>query len=126
MDCIDTLSEAIQTRDPDLIAVPLADDVVFSSPVSHLPYIGKDLAAPALATIIGAFDKITNINQIAGTRRGDYLLIFRGTSLRTEIICCLIAKLNKDKKVDGISLFARPLRAVIHLAEVVGNAMNQQ
>lgn len=121
---LSTLSEVIQNRDMTSIAPLLADDVVFNSPIAHRAYVGNAQATPALVAAVCALDKISHVRKVAGNNENEYLLLYRGTSLSTEIVCCLVVHLNAHKKIDRLVLFVRPLRAITRLAEAVGNSEN--
>jgi hypothetical protein len=57
---------AIESADPDAAAAQLADDVVFRSPVVHVPYTGRAAVRQILAAVMTVFEDFRYTAEYAG------------------------------------------------------------
>jgi ketosteroid isomerase-like protein len=117
--------KAVESRDLDAVAALLADDVVFTSPVTFKPYPGKAITATILRGALRVFEDLTYIREIANPDGRDHAFVFTATVAGKQLQGCDFVHFDDDGKIDEITVMVRPLSAAQALGEAVGAQSEQ-
>ncbi|MDL5198809.1 nuclear transport factor 2 family protein [Streptomyces sp. ALI-76-A] len=119
------LRKAIGSGDQDAVAALLADDVVFTSPVTFKPYPGKTITAAILCGALRVFEDFTYIRKIANSDGRDHAFVFTATGVGKQIEGCDFLHFDDDGKIDEFTVMVRPLSAAQALGEAMGTQLEQ-
>jgi hypothetical protein len=111
---------AVEARDEAAIEALLADNVVFTSPVTFKPYSGKPITAAILRGVIRIFEDFRYVREIADRDGRDHALIFEATVAGKRITGCDFLHVNDDSLIDDLMVMVRPLSGATVLAEAMG------
>lgn len=117
--------KAVESGDLDAVAALLADDVVFTSPVTFKPYPGKAITAAILRGVLRVFEDFTYIREIANSDGRDHAFVFTATVTGKQIQGCDFLHFDDDGKIDEITVMVRPLSAAQALGEAMGAQFEQ-
>ncbi|WP_329446508.1 nuclear transport factor 2 family protein [Streptomyces canus] len=117
--------KAAESGDLDAVAALLADDVVFTSPVTFKPYPGKAITATILCGALRVFEDLTYIREIANPDGRDHAFVFTATVAGKQLQGCDFVHFDDDGKIDEITVMVRPLSAAQALGEAVGAQSEQ-
>ncbi|MFI6440071.1 nuclear transport factor 2 family protein [Streptomyces sp. NPDC050759] len=117
--------KAIENGDADAVAALLADDVVFTGPVTVESYPGKAITAAILRGALLIYEDITYIREIANPDGRNHAFVFTATVAGKQIQGCDLLHVDCDGKIDEITVMVRPLSAAQAVAEAAG-ALSEQ
>ncbi|MFJ8787106.1 nuclear transport factor 2 family protein [Streptomyces sp. NPDC102476] len=117
--------KAVESGDVDAVAARLADDVVFTSPFTFKPYLGKAITATILRGALRVFEDLTYIREIANPDGRDHAFVFTATVAGKQLQGCDFVHFDDDGKIDEITVIVRPLSAAQALGEAVGAQSEQ-
>ncbi|MFF0095491.1 nuclear transport factor 2 family protein [Streptomyces canus] len=117
--------KAVESGDLDAVAALLADNVVFTSPVTFKPYPGKAITAAILRGVLRVFEDFTYIREIANPDGRDHAFVFTATVTGKQIQGCDFLHFDDDGKIDEITVMVRPLSAAQALGEAMGAQFEQ-
>jgi hypothetical protein len=115
--------KAVEERDEAAIQAMLADTVVFTSPVSFKPYIGKPITAALLRGVLRVFEDFHYVREIHDANGRDHAFVFEtrisGGSAKL-VTGCDFLHFNDDGLIDDFMVMVRPLSGTTALAEAMG------
>jgi hypothetical protein len=114
--------KAVEAGDHAAMTALLADDVVFTSPVTFKPYPGKAITSAILHGVLRIFEDFAYVREIADPNGRDHALVFTTTVNGKKITGCDFLHVNDEGKIDDFMVMVRPLSGANALAE----AMNAQ
>ncbi|WP_060904972.1 nuclear transport factor 2 family protein [Streptomyces scabiei] len=117
--------KAVESGDLDAVAALLADDVVFTSPVTFKPYPGKAITAAILRGVLRVFEDFTYIREIANPDGRDHAFVFTATVAGKKLQGCDFLHFDADGKIDEFTVMVRPLSAAQALGEAMGAQFEQ-
>lgn len=112
--------KAIEDRDEAALAVLLAEDVVFISPVAFKPYPGKPITKAILRGVLRVFEDFRYVREIADPSGRDHALLFEATVAGKALTGCDFLHFDDDGLIDELMVMVRPLSAANALAEAMG------
>jgi ketosteroid isomerase-like protein len=112
--------KAVENGDLDAVAVLLADDVVFTSPVAFKPYPGKAITPATLRAVTQAFENFTYVREIANPDGRDHAFVFTASVAGKKLQGCDFLHFDEDGKIDDFTVMVRPLSAAHALSEAMG------
>jgi len=112
--------KAVEAGDHDAIEALLADDVVFTSPVTFTPYPGKPITAAILRGVSRVFEDFRYVREIGSADGRDHALLFTARVGERELHGCDFLHLDDDGLIDDLTVMVRPLSATKALAEAMG------
>jgi hypothetical protein len=119
---IERWEQVVKCRDLDLLDQLLADDVVFESPVTHTPQIGRAITRAYLVSAL----QVLNSPEFRYVRRwfGEQsaVLEFQTRLAGLMINGVDIISWNSEDRINRFKVMIRPLRAI----NAVHQAMGQQ
>ena len=111
---------AVEARDEEAIAALLADDVVFTSPVTFTPYPGKATTAAILRAVMRVFEDFHYVREIADIDGQDSALIFKAVVSGKQVNGCDFLHVNDKGLIDDFTVMVRPLSAAVAVSEAMG------
>jgi hypothetical protein len=111
---------AVERRDLAAVGELLAAQVVFHSPVTFHPFLGRDTVTRLLAEVIEVFEDFRFTDELA--MDGAHALIFRANVAGTEREIEGIDLLRFDEQglIADFTVMLRPLSALVPFAQAMG------
>jgi hypothetical protein len=111
---------AVERKDLPAVGELLAEQIVFHSPVTFHPFIGRQTVTRLLAEVIEVFEDFRFTDELA--MDGAHALIFRagvaGSDRQIEGIDLL--RFDADGLIDDFTVMLRPLSALVPFAQATG------
>jgi hypothetical protein len=103
----------------DIAAVPelLAEDIVFHSPVTFHPYIGREVVSQLLEVVFRTFEDFQYTDELE--MDGGHALIFRTAVGGREIEGIDLFRLGEDGLIADFTVMLRPLSGLMPFAQVM-------
>jgi hypothetical protein len=111
---------AVQRRDLPAVGELLAQDIVFHSPVTFHPFVGRETVTALLAQVIQVFEDFRFTDELQSD--GAHALIFRATVAGTdrEIEGIDLLRFDADGLICDFTVMLRPLSALAPFAQAMG------
>ena len=111
---------AVERRDLTAVGELLAAQVVFHSPVTFHPFLGRDTVTRLLAEVIEVFEDFRFTDELA--MDGAHALIFRANVAGTEreIEGIDLLRFDADGLIADFTVMLRPLSALVPFAQAMG------
>jgi hypothetical protein len=108
---------AVESHDIEAALALLADDVVFQSPAVHKAYVGRDVVALLLRTVVTVFEDFEYVVEMSDGPQT--LLVFRARvgDKRVEGVDQL--RVDAQGRVTHLTVFVRPLSGLLALADAM-------
>lgn len=122
---IDAWHVLAKDRNPRALAVLLADDAVFHSPVVHTPQQGRALASRYLsaALMILGNESFRYVREIRGER--DALLEFELELDGVQVNGVDLIRWNDGQQITDFKVMIRPLKAIQAVQQKMGELLAQ-
>jgi len=108
---------AVQRGDVEAAAQLLAPDVVFHSPVTFHPFVGRDTVSGLLALVAQTFEDFRYTDELEAD--GAHALIFRASVAGRELEGIDLLRLGADGLISDFSVMLRPLSGLLPFAEAM-------
>lgn len=107
----------VESRDLDAIGELLAPDVVFHSPVTFHPFIGRDPVRRLIGEVAQVFEDFRYTDELAS---GDvHALIFRAAVGERELEGMDLLRIGADGLIVDFTVMLRPLSGLVPFAEAM-------
>jgi ketosteroid isomerase-like protein len=112
--------EAVERRDLEAVGELLAPEIVFHSPVTFHPFLGRDTVRRLLAEVIQVFEDFRFTDELE--MDGVHALIFRANVAGTEreIEGIDLLRFDDEGLVCDFTVMLRPLSALVPFAQAMG------
>ena len=109
---------AVERWDIEAISQLLAEDVVFHSPVTFHPYVGREAVTALLGLVAQTFENFRYTDEL----RVDGLeaLVFRASVADRELEGIDLLRFNEDGLIADFTVFVRPLSGLVPFAQAMG------
>jgi ketosteroid isomerase-like protein len=111
---------AVERRDLPAVGELLAEDIVFHSPVTFHPFLGRETVTALLAEVLQVFEEFRFTDELA--MQVAHALIFRaivaGTEREIEGIDLL--RFDDEGRIADFTVMLRPLSALVPFAQAMG------
>jgi hypothetical protein len=111
---------AVEQRDEAAIQAMLAEAVVFTSPVSVQPYVGKSVTAAILLAVLRVFENFHYVREIADSGGRDCALVFETTVSGNTLTGCDFLHFDDEGLIDDFMVMLRPLSGAAALSDALG------
>jgi hypothetical protein len=118
MSAHDAFRAAAEAGDHAAMVAALAPDAVLNSPVSFKPFEGREAVSRLFGILLETFEDFRYTDEFSAD--GKSALVFRARVGDRELEGLDLFRFNEDGLVAELTVMARPLSAVIALAEAVG------
>jgi hypothetical protein len=108
---------AVEKGDLDAAAELLAEDIVFHSPVTFHPFVGREMVTRLLGEVIQVFEDFRYTDELRAD--GAHALIFRATVAGKEIEGLDLLRMNARGEIADFTVMLRPLSALVPFAQAM-------
>jgi hypothetical protein len=110
---------AVERSDLEAVRELLAPDIVFHSPVTFHPFIGRDTVAQLLALVADTFEDFRYTDElIAGD--GAHALIFRAGIGGKDLEGVDLLRFDQQGLIVDFTVMLRPLSGLVPFAQAMG------
>jgi limonene-1,2-epoxide hydrolase len=109
---------AVESEDIEAAVALLAPDVVFHSPVTFHPFLGKETVSALLRLVAQTFENFRYTDELSG--EGSHALIFRASIAGKELEGIDLLRLNEQGLIVDFTVMLRPLSGLIPFAQAMG------
>ena len=109
---------AVERLDLEAVRELLAPDIVFHSPVTFHPFIGRDTVAQLLALVAQTFEDFRYTDELVAD--GAHALIFRASVAGKELEGVDLLRLDSQGLIADFTVMLRPLSGLIPFAQAMG------
>jgi hypothetical protein len=110
--------EAVERSDLDAVRQLLARDIVFHSPVTFHPFLGRDTVTRLLELVAQTFEDFRYTDELAG--EGTHALIFRAAIAGKELEVIDLLRFDEHGLIADFTVMLRPLSGLIPVAQAMG------
>lgn len=120
MSTTDRYRAAVERRDLAAVGDLLAPQIVFHSPVTFHPFLGRDTVTRLLAEVIQVFEDFRFTDELE--MDGAHALIFRATVAGSgrEIEGIDLLRFDEQGLIVDFTVMLRPLSALVPFAQAMG------
>ena len=109
---------AIEGWDIDAVSELLAEDIVFHSPVTFHPFVGRETVAGLLALVAETFEDFRYTGELQAD--GAHGLIFQASVSGREIEGIDLLRLDAEGLIAEFTVLLRPLSGLVPFAQAMG------
>jgi hypothetical protein len=117
--------KAVEAKDLAAASALLADDVIFSSPVSFKPYTGREQVGWILATVATVFEDFTYVDEVEDSGRSS-MLRFRARIGDRALEGVDLIELDGAGQIRTLTVMVRPLSALQALGAAMAERFGQR
>ena len=118
----DAFRNAVESGDKQAMAAAMAPDVVFNSPVKHVPFEGREAVEVLFTALLETFEDFRYTDEFDAAD-GSRALIFRARVGDRELEGIDILRFDDAGLVADFTVMVRPLTGAMALAEAVGRKL---
>jgi SnoaL-like domain len=108
---------AVERGDVEAAAQLLAPDIVFHSPVTFHPFVGRDTVSGLLGLVAQTFEDFRYTDELEAD--GAHALIFRASVGGRELEGIDLLRFDADGLISDFSVMLRPLSGLLPFAEAM-------
>jgi hypothetical protein len=109
---------AVERKDLEAVGELLAEEIVFHSPVTFHPFLGRETVTRLLAEVVQVFEDFRFTDELR--MDGAHALIFRATVAGKEIEGIDLLRFDDDGLIADFTVMLRPLSAFMLFAQAMG------
>ena len=110
--------EAVERQDIDAASELLAEDVVFHSPVTFHPFVGRDTVTRLLAEVAQVFVDFRYTDELESD--GAHALVFRASVAGKELEGIDLLRFDAGGLITDFTVLVRPMSGLVPFAQAVG------
>ncbi len=114
---------AVEQWDIDAISALLAPEIVFHSPVTFHPFIGRETVTALLGIVAETFKDFRYTDELHSD--GAHALIFRAAVGDREIEGIDLLRFDEQGLIADFTVLLRPLSALVPFAQAMGERVAQ-
>jgi hypothetical protein len=109
---------AVESRDIESVRELFAEEIVFHSPVTFHPFIGRDTVMRLLGLVAETFEDFRYTDELEVD--GAHALIFRASVGGREVEGVDLLRIDDQAEIVDFTVMLRPLSGLIPFAEAMG------
>jgi hypothetical protein len=109
---------AVERQDIEAVRELLAPDIVFHSPVTFHPFVGRDTVMALLTLVSQTFEDFRYTDEL--TVDGAHALIFRASAAGKELEGIDLLRFDQEGLIEDFTVMLRPLSGLIPFAQAMG------
>jgi hypothetical protein len=109
---------AVESWDLEAVSALLAPDVVFHSPVTHHPFIGRETVSALLTLVSQTFEDFRYTDELE--MDGGHALIFRARVGDRDLEGIDLLRFDDEGLIADFTVMIRPLSGLIPFAQAMG------
>ena len=106
---------AVEEHDIDAATELFAEDIVFHSPVTFHPFIGRETVTHLLTIVAGTFENFRYTDELESDRA--HALIFRAEVDGRELEGIDLLRLDDDGRICDFTVMIRPMSGLMPFAQ---------
>ncbi len=110
---------AVESEDIDAARALLAEDIVFHSPATFHPFIGKETVGRLLEIVSETFEDFRYTDELQAPG-GLHALIFRAAIGGREIEGLDLLRLDDEGLIEDFTVMLRPISGLVPFAQAMG------
>jgi ketosteroid isomerase-like protein len=110
---------AVEQGDIDAASELLAADVVFHSPATFYPFVGRETVSRLLGLVAQTFEDFRYTDELAAVD-GAHALIFRASVAGRELEGIDLLRFDDDGLIADFTVMVRPISALMPFAQAMG------
>jgi hypothetical protein len=114
---------AVERLDIDAATELLAPGIVFHSPATFHPFVGRETVARLLQIVAQTFEDFRYTDELHG--EGSHALVFRASIAGKELEGLDLLRFDEDGLIADFTVMLRPLSGLIPFAQAVGERVTQ-
>jgi hypothetical protein len=114
---------AVETLDIDAAGQLLADDVVFHSPATFHPFVGRETVTQLLGLVAQTFEDFRYTDELRAD--GAHVLVFRAAIGGRELEGIDLLRLDEDGLIADFTVMLRPISGLLPFAQAMGEKVAQ-
>ncbi len=114
---------AVERLEIDAIGPLLAEDVVFHSPVTFHPFIGRETVAKLISLVAETFEDFRYTDELEGGE-AMHALIFRASVAGRELEGIDLLRLDEAGLICDFTVMVRPLSGLVPFARAMGEKVS--
>jgi SnoaL-like protein len=118
MGTVERYREAVQSKDIGAVGELLAPEIVFHSPVTFHPFIGRETVTALLGQVVQVFEDFRFTDELAAA--GAHALIFRASVGEKQIEGIDLLRFDEQALIADFTVMLRPLSALVPFAQAMG------
>jgi hypothetical protein len=118
MSTAESYRAAVERKDLEAVGELFAPDIVFHSPVTFHPFLGRDTVEQLLGEVVQVFEDFRFTDELE--MDGAHALIFRATVAGKEIEGIDLLRFNDDDQIVDFTVMLRPMSALVPFAQAMG------
>ena len=119
----DDFRAGVEARDHDAMVEALSPDVVFHSPITFKPFVGREAVGGLLGVVMGTFEDFRYTDELDAD--GTKALVFQARVGDRQVEGLDLLRFDEADKIADFTVMVRPLSAAMALAEAVGRGLEQ-
>jgi hypothetical protein len=109
---------AVERQDIEAVGRLLAEDVVFHSPVTFHPFVGRETVTRLIGEVAQVFEGFRYTDELEVD--GAHALIFRATVAGREVEGVDLLRFDGQGLIADFTVMVRPLSGLLALAQAMG------
>jgi len=109
---------AVERQDIEAAAALLAPDIVFHSPVTFHPFVGRDTVTRLLTIVAQTFENFRYTDELETD--GAHALIFRADVAGKELEGIDLLRVDDQGLIADFTVMVRPLSGLVPFAQIMG------
>jgi hypothetical protein len=114
---------AVEALDIDAASELLAPDVVFHSPATFHPFVGRDTVTKLLTLVAQTFENFRYTDELQTD--GAHLLVFRASIGGRELEGIDLLRFNDEGLIADFTVMLRPISGLLPFAQAMGEKVAQ-
>ncbi len=108
---------AVERGDLEAAGELFAEDIVFHSPVTFHPFVGRDTVTRLLGEVVQVFEDFRYTDELL--TEGAHALIFRASVADKEIEGVDLLRMNAQGEIADFTVLLRPLSGLVLFAQAM-------
>jgi hypothetical protein len=111
---------AVEREDIDAVSALLAPEIVFHSPATFHPFVGRETVTRLLTIVLHTFEDFRYTDELENTGDGTHALIFRAGIGGREIEGIDLLRVDEQGLIADFTVMLRPLSGLVPFAQAMG------
>jgi hypothetical protein len=118
MSTASSFRDAVERRDIDAIGALLAEDIVFHSPVTFHPFVGRETVRRLIGEVAEVFEDFRYTDELEAG--GAHALVFRARVGARELEGIDLLRFGAAGLIADFTVLLRPLSGLVPFAQAMG------
>ena len=118
MNAAQSFRAAVENGDIEAASALFAEDIVFHSPATFHPFVGRDTVTRLLTIVADTFEEFRYTDELDAD--GSHALIFRAAIDGREIEGIDLLRVGADGLIEDFTVMLRPISGLLPFAQAMG------